>query len=435
MDEKLAQLKGIKKERRKLEKTIERNWNSDKLEESNFVAKKDLSDSELSGNDDGENCLKRKKKQGKKGKCFNKKQKMDSIENKKGVMLNNDPDYNGDNIPNLDKKKVALHRGVTEMKIEHRELDHRPLDQWSIRQVYSKTKTSLEVHNSIQIGLTKSIDGKSTLCKNLENGEVEKEDVLNDTRVNKKPKAVELSKLKIERERANKKVEFFGDDVMEGNFGCLPVDYPLFCELEKEEKVKDETYRNDGRRCIDDTNFLNLDDPPKVSKDYNKDFYRESRGELYLERDCSRGELCVFNTIPSVFPDSIDDAKREEAFVCREWLNPNQLRERDEILELPARRQLCYGDNLLLTNFHYLRNIHNGSESKEIIQDHQVIVNQPNGYAIGDCIPVTLGGGRTTGIVRPFLKFSASRYVYSKMEDPDDSGNLLKCVIEQNLNF
>lgn len=447
-------LRDIKKKKRQMYGKIRDNWELGQEQAPVSAPKKiDLSDSDIS---DSEKKPKGKVAKAKKtgvlakDKCTPRKLKSIPPAEKRGEGLDVDPNYTTE-VKNARKRKMK--RNVTTIETEPSQLDHRPLDDWMAYQFYTKTKTSTQLNSEVIADITLSIDGKRQKIPHDDKSSVlnlntvdpssitlpqkkvvkrKKEDPIKPATKRQKTSAV---KSKQDDLIKKDKEEFFEKDSMLGEFGGDPANYPLFATLAEEERQRDELYRNDGRECFDDTLELEMVDPPKVTKEYNVEFLRESRGIQFKERDCGRGEACILNYIPTVYPDSIADVKPEDAFVCREWLNPIQKAHLNETGELPETPQLCYQDNILLTNFRYYRYMHKGEEPKEILQDHQIVIGGPGEYRQSDCIPPVLGNGNFTGLPRPFPKFSANRLVYDKTKDPDNQDRLLKCVVEQNMDF
>ena len=155
-----------------------------------------------------------------------------------------------------------------------------------------------------------------------------------------------------------------------------------------------------------------------VSRKYCEDFLRQPKGDNYGERQCRKGPMCVFVLMATRFPDSLENYTSEDGFVCREFLLPTQLEKWKTEKILPQERRLCLGCNRLYTCYWYYINVRRGKEPDEILQDHAYEVGKDGEYNMDYCLNYTntQPGARWTGIARPFVKFSADTFIYSRME-------------------
>lgn len=427
LDEKINELKEHKKKKRQLDTLFPDRWYMEGEPVLVREEKKvDDSDSDLSDNNN-----KKKQSKQKASKPRQRKSKSASIAQKRGNSLEDDPDYS---MNNKKSTKKRFDKSNDSMLASPPGLKHKSLDDWIARYHFTKSETQNEVKEKIIMDITRSIDEEKP-------GNTEKREASGF--VKGKRNRISDSVKKAEEDKQNDRKRFFDKDSMEVPFGMEPKWYEVMLELEKEEAQKDAVFRDEGRKCFDvnkDVNKeameLELESLPKVTFEYNEQFNREPMRE-FGERPCCMDDRCIHKKVSTLFPDSAEDNTPEHAFTMMEWLNPEQKKMWDTHGILPEDRQLCYDDNVLLTVFRFQFYQVNGIEPVEILQDHQVSVDEPGGYSLDGCLPMVSGDNRFTGIARPFPKFSANRFVYDSriIVDPNGKERTVKCVIHQNLNF
>jgi len=185
-----------------------------------------------------------------------------------------------------------------------------------------------------------------------------------------------------------------------------------------------------------------------VDKKYCEDFLREGRAN-FGERNCRYGRECIFMRLCIKFPDTIGRitetaSSSSDAFICREFLLPKDLKAYKDTGALPGAVKPCLGCNRLRTTYYVKLHEKNSEQPIEHLQDHYNITvkyhEQSNGfsYNIANCI-MPAYNGTWNGISQPIIEFRANDYVYSHVEKPIDfkgkNTRELRCVVENNLGF
>jgi hypothetical protein len=225
------------------------------------------------------------------------------------------------------------------------------------------------------------------------------------------------------------KSDFFASDSNNEAFGLKPYDYSILRDLEKEYKLKYHELVLEARETLK-KKTLKLPELEECSKKYCEDFLREPTGD---ERPCRRKDKCIAKIMATLFPDSVEEVNPEEGFIAREFLKPSQLTRKERYKKLPDEIQLCLLCNRAMTTFLYYYHLNNKIEIIEPIQDHANVIG-PNSYHKDACLVPVLDEKNFTGIIKPYVKFSASNYVYSKDESKGGK-KPIKCLKEQNLDF
>lgn len=236
----------------------------------------------------------------------------------------------------------------------------------------------------------------------------------------KKPRAI------TEETKREMKLFFESDQTSESFEMKSASDYQIFRDMKIE--IEKKKKRSDGP---DPCNW----EIPEVrccSPAYCQDFLREAKSNA--ERHCRRRKKCIFMLLATRYPDSIEDTKTEDGFVCREFLLPDQLEAyKIDPTALPNEEQLCLGCNRLMTTFWYYNYLSKNEEPAELLQDHYNPIGQEGGYPSEYFIYPNPTESKFTGISRPIIKFSKNTYVYAKIKFVNDiSGKelTLKCVKE-----
>lgn len=214
----------------------------------------------------------------------------------------------------------------------------------------------------------------------------------------------------------------------------------------------------------------------RCSRAYLAPFFRAPAGAHHFERECANGVKCVclalmtpfptlgnhmggtaaFNTAGNgtsgtgtasqalhpkeplvseteptqALPSSV--GRHNQGFIGREFLKPSQMATLLESNKLPAVQQLCLLCNRYATTFlyyDYMRKstLSSASTRLEILHDHTVLIDQEGEYDHSACLLTTTPNRPHTGIVGPFIGWSASHYRFSKTR----VGNaILPCVVE-----
>lgn len=253
-----------------------------------------------------------------------------------------------------------------------------------------------------------------------------------------------------------------GDDIRVSiPFSKYETNNPFFDLLREEEEYRKTSYRDaitnsivterikdtlDSYKYVTQPNSKYI--PEKTTPDYCRSFMRRALGDKYGERECKKGQNCIFLLMAQHSPDTVEDGIIG-GFIAKEFLLPSQLKIWQEQGKLPARRRLCIGDNRLLCTYRFKEKEEKNEDSLEILQDHCNTIDTEgkcdgSGYSIENCLtPVAnrnqKSGARVTGIVEPIVMFNACDYTYSTMEinDPEAPGQLIQieCAIERPLNF
>lgn len=219
-----------------------------------------------------------------------------------------------------------------------------------------------------------------------------------------------------------------------------PEEYQLFKYIAEVERKKDLLYRNEARSYMG-SEELALPDftDAETDKEYNKDFLRESKGLAFGERHCRYMDKCVFNILPSVYPDHIEEHKAEDAFICREYLLPKQLTEWKKSKKLPLIPQACLGCNRVTHTYRYIYRLKNKIKSRDIIHDHVNKVEGPWGYNKNQCLYFNPNDSDFQGVGGWVVRFDPKDFQFGKATwwVKTDTYVELKCVKEDRtpLNF
>jgi hypothetical protein len=204
-----------------------------------------------------------------------------------------------------------------------------------------------------------------------------------------------------------------------------------------------------------------------VNRAYLAKYMREPLGEQYGERPCASSFNCVCMTMSSSFPmvgtniggfvardvagngstiigemiDADMNAKDSAAqqsrsrlgFVCREFLLPSQEAYFRKNHKLPKQHQLCILCNRRETTFQYMQVMGQRGPGEplmptHVFQDHAVIVDQEGEYDKSACLKTQFDKHQFTGIVLPFVGFSASHYSYATVVEHSQT---LAAVVEK----
>src|SRR6185503_7588162 len=144
------------------------------------------------------------------------KSKHVSPSQKRGVDLDEDPDYADLEKPAHKKK---FNKKEDAMATNAFEFDHRPLDEWLQSYYCSKDKTTSEIKDEVLQDMNNSIDG------------------VRDSAGHQKTKRTRVSdqlKELITKEKEADKAKFFEGDDVEGPFGADPETYSALEVLSKE---------------------------------------------------------------------------------------------------------------------------------------------------------------------------------------------------------
>lgn len=198
----------------------------------------------------------------------------------------------------------------------------------------------------------------------------------------------------------------------------------------KDEMERVEKFMNNGRMYVDEPqlNFGHMaHEIEGCDRDYVRDFLREVDPDNPLERMCYNGEKCICMKMAIDFPDKCNpngqSSKPDEAFICREFLNPGQLRTvmqtKKYINHLPLPCRLCKQAAISFMMLYYEK--HN-IPLKEVLHDYYDLVTDqsvnpdPSKYSINDCMYPSPEGIQFNGIIRPVKYFSSTNYTYCKLE-------------------
>ena len=153
----------------------------------------------------------------------------------------------------------------------------------------------------------------------------------------------------------------------------------------------------------------------KCERAYLQRYMREPLA-VYGERECVNMAQCVCRVLALQYPEIAGHAQRRAGFTCREFLLPSQERTFQRVNKLPKQRQMCVLCNRVCVTWLYHENNRKGIEHELPLHEYTVLVEKEGEYGLHACLDVTQGSGKLTGIVGPFVRFSASDYVYSKMD-------------------
>jgi hypothetical protein len=323
------------------------------------------------------------------------------------------------------------------------------LSSWLAAHYNAKNKTQEELQREVIDDLTKAIDmslnvrthinTKATNDTTSSGPSKKKKQPLqhSSSTSNNKPKTPIVNN---DGDVIDKKLmeEFFlGDEDPIGEYGCTAREYAIFASLKEEESKRETDYRKDCRTYYKfkgngNYNSNDYENPPSCTKKYCSQFLCEPTAGM---RPCKRGKKCITYVMATLFPDSIEDCSPENAFICREFLTPIQLDQCKAAGKPLFPPRDCLLDNRLRTTYRFYDAIKRNVEPKELIQDHQNVVDEPDGYNIEHCIYPTASSKKWRGIVAPIVQFSLSNYVYATMDAKDHPSGTIKCIVEQNLDF
>lgn len=321
--------------------------------------------------------------------------------------------------------------------------DIRPLEEWLItygtRHGKELSELTTEVEKSIESGIKKTMSQGTH--RPIPKADTPKRKIPIARRNRSSGPATEKKR---KREQEEVDTYFSNDkDTSEEPFGMVGAStYKIFQQLYERRKDKDNLLGEIGSSAIDNncSTTLTLPVVEECSKAYCTDFLREPIGleERYGERPCRAGQDCIFVALSTRYPDSTEDARPEDGFVCREFLLPSQLERWKREKILPDQEQLCLGCNRMLTTYWYYLYRYKGEEPVEILQDHCNTVDQEGEYDMTYCIYPNPTEDKWSGLSRPVVKFSKETYVYCKMKLVGEKSKrefVLKCVRETKAGF
>lgn len=212
------------------------------------------------------------------------------------------------------------------------------------------------------------------------------------------------------------------------------------------------------------------------SREYLKDYMRAPAGAHHYERECANGIKCIclvlmtpyptigtnmggtaaFNTSGSgvtgfgnaaqalhpkeplvsethaeqTVPNLV--GRHNQGFIAREFLLPSQAAAVRDSHKLPSVNQLCLLCNRYTTTLLYYDYMRKSSASStktrlDILQNHCVIIDQAREYDHAACLLTSFPNRPFTGIVKPFVAWSAAHYRYAKTK----VGNVVvPCLVE-----
>lgn len=226
------------------------------------------------------------------------------------------------------------------------------------------------------------------------------------------------------------------------------LDKLILLEMEKDEDQRENIYRSLAEDYVSNSKDNYVDLGTSCSKRYCADFLREAIPELN-ERSCRRKSECVCLLLKNIFPDGIEDNEDThvndadtEQFICREFLNPEEDRQFKKHGILPNNENLCLLCNRLTTTSAYYTLLKRNKNSIYIIQDHHYIVDDDDSgdcYKLDECIYPNPNSKKFYGLVRNFVKFNSSAYIYGSIKvdaDHEQRKSIdVKCIIERKRNF
>jgi len=209
------------------------------------------------------------------------------------------------------------------------------------------------------------------------------------------------------------------------------------------------------------------------SRQYLARYMRAPAGPQFSERECVNGLKCICLTLSAPFPAlgsnmggyatanvsgsgamgvghslERDDGepfvagtqttpasivgRHQQGFVCREFLKPSQEAKLLATGALPEIQQACLLCNRRATThlYHQYTQQHGAGlprEPLDLLQDHCVAINERGEYDAAACLLTTFRERHFTGIVKPFVGYSAAHYRYSSTAE---CGQVLPCLVE-----
>jgi hypothetical protein len=210
----------------------------------------------------------------------------------------------------------------------------------------------------------------------------------------------------------------------------------------------------------------------ECSRSHLARFMREPLGEKYGERPCANSFNCVCMMLTSSFPmiganlggfvardvagngstviggmlGRDAQAKKDDArakpqpvksrlgFVCREFLLPSQEATFQRTRELPRSIQLCLLCNRRETTMLYYQAMQQRGPGNPLmpvhtLQNHSVRIDEKGEYDKSACLKTEFDNHQFTGIVKPFIGFSASHYDYATVVE---HGHTLSAIVEKS---
>ncbi len=412
-----------KRKRKEIEKKISENWVLGK--------EKELIESVVP-----RNTANSKKKKSSQHNIKKKKKKISVDFMQKNIIGHSKDSSNNNNNGNVDnekrvkkkKKSISTDSIISNNNGNIKELEIRPLEDWLLNYSSSNAKKLSDIKNEVVNTMHSIIENKekdpaNNVCNSTNVVKSKSGTFKKPSRRSQKQQSSEENKKKEECEEMK---EFFKNDTNGEEFLMpSPSDYKIFKDLEQKHKEMEIVFEDGGKSSImqhKDEMELKLEDIEECSMVYCRDFLREPRGIKFGERKCRDGENCIFNIMAIRYPDSIDDTKTEDGFICREFLFPSQIEKWKKESKLPDEQQLCLGCNRQRTTFWYYDYRRKGVEPFEILQDHWNPINDDKNdnnkteYPSQCCIYPNSTEKNFDGIVRPFVKFCRSNYIYAKVE-------------------
>jgi hypothetical protein len=249
------------------------------------------------------------------------------------------------------------------------------------------------------------------------------------------------------------KQEFYSSDYdpYDDQFGLHPMLYEMFSILNIEEDfIEKQTFLKEGRKTFINKKPVNykMEALEEIDKIYATSYLIEARGKEFGERQCFYKQKCIFMILPISYPDqvgSLDGNYPEDSFICKEFLLPSEEKIYTITGELPPQVHPCLGCNILRTTFAWYYYNKNKKEPLEHLQNHYYkvadnpLLEDDSTFNEDHCIYPSTVENKWNGISRPFLKFSANKFIFGKRKKVINSKTLettdLKCANFIGINF
>lgn len=171
----------------------------------------------------------------------------------------------------------------------------------------------------------------------------------------------------------------------------------------------------------------------KCSRAYLQSYMRQPLGDEHGERECALGNRCICLVTAANYPEMVKTHRKGSGFICMEFLLPSEKRAWDVHEQLPKWRKLCIICTRAVVTSRLQESIKNGVEPELPLHDHSVFIDVPGEYDSRVCLNPTVGQGKMTGIVAPFVGYNAADYTYGEVET--ESRTVLGLLESNRLDF